>query len=278
MKVRCPDCGSKGLLNAELAGELVRCSRCGSKFVAREVASADDVNIKWYYAEGDHKKGPFSADEFTRLVNAGTVASQTLVWRKGMSGWQTLEKTGEEQGGVHVVSRQVGSESAARAGLRPGMAETVEKQKISAGSVGGLLYAGGFKRLFAKIIDLVFMAALATLVDGLSRKLFPAAPGSAELIDKVYLATMLIDMLLGMIYITWFVGKFGATPGKMVFSLKVVTQSGGKVGYGQAFGRYWAEFVVVWLLTLMLGYLPILFDPQRRGLHDRLCKTRVVHI
>jgi uncharacterized RDD family membrane protein YckC/DNA-directed RNA polymerase subunit RPC12/RpoP len=266
MKVRCPDCGSKGVLNAELAGQMARCSRCGGKFLAKEDLAGDE-GIKWYYAEGDQKIGPLNEAEFNLLVGSGTIAPATLVWRKGMRGWQALAETHGEE-----VEKQVASTEPRPRGER----EETLGAKTSAPWAAGLVYAGGGQRLLAKIIDLVFMFTLATLVDGLSQRLFPAVPGAGGNIDKVYIITMLIDMLLGMIYITWFVGKFGATPGKMVFSLKVVTPSGGKVGYGQAFGRYWAESVVI--CTLLLGYLPILFDPQKRGLHDRLCNTRVVKI
>lgn len=258
-------------MDAELAGQMARCSQCGGKFVAQENLSGDEGG-KWYYAEGDQKIGPVSEDEFERLVSVGTISSDTLVWHKGMSGWQPLSETrGEET----VFTPH--EEQAANKESRPQGEAKEDGEAIPAGWSADLAYAGGAKRLFAKIIDLVFMFTLATMVEGLSRRLFPAAEGSIAAIDKVYIVTMLIDMLLGMIYMTWFVGKFGATPGKMVFNLKVVTPSGGKVGYGQSFGRYWAESVVI-VLTLLLGYLPILFDSQKRGLHDRLCNTRVVKI
>lgn len=275
MKVRCPDCGSKGVLNAELAGQMARCSRCGSSFVAKEELWVSE-GVHWYYAVGEEKKGPLKEAEFDRLISAGTILSDTLVWRKGMSGWQTLGDVKGEN--IKLIAHEETAQ--AQVASTASQAQGKEKEAIGVAPAfwpAGLVYAGNGRRLFAKIIDLVFLAAIATLVEGLSRKLFPAVQGSIGAIDKVYMVTMFIDMLLGMIYITWFVGKFGATPGKMVFSLKVVTPAGGKVGYGQSFGRYWAESVVIGL-TLMLGYLPILFDSQKRGLHDRLCNTRVVKI
>ncbi len=231
---------------------------------------------KWYYAEGNEKKGPLTEDEFDRLVSMGTILPATLVWRKGMSGWQTFgEVRGENT--VIVAHADLAATQAVAVESSPRREASEASGPVQAFRSPGLAYAGAGKRLMAKIIDLVFMFVMATIVDGLSRRLFPAAQGVGGNIDKVYIVTMLIDMLLGMAYLTWFVGKFGATPGKMVFSLKVVTPSGGKVGYGPAFGRYWAESVVIWH-TVMLGYLPILFDSQKRGLHDRICNTRVVKI
>lgn len=243
--------------------------------MAREDASVVE-GVKWYYAEGDQKKGPFSAAEFARLIGAGTILPETLVWSKGMHGWQSLAATRQE-GSWRIAPVEKAGEPVVGAQSRPAEEKREERGAPRAGWTPTLVYAGGGKRLLAKLLDLVFMGAMAILVEGLSRKLFPDSFEGGNKINNVYIITMLIGMLLGMVYITWFVGKFGATPGKMVFSLKVVTPAGGKVGYGQAFGRYWGEFVVVWM-TVMLGYLPILFDSQKRGVHDRLCNTRVVQI
>jgi uncharacterized RDD family membrane protein YckC len=270
MIVRCPDCGGKGRLRDEFAGRSMLCPHCGGKFVATEEVAVQP-GVKWYYAAGQEKLGPVGQSEFERLVAGGIISPGTLVWRKGMAGWLPLtEARGLERN--QAVAREelpffqaedVGSSTAS--GRRP--------PKTVSGKTD-LVYAGGGKRLAAKIIDLIFMFTMASMVEGLSRKLFPGAYASVE-ISPVYAVTMVLNMLLGIFYITWFIGKFGATPGKMVFNLKVVTPTGGKVGYGQAFGRYCGEFIVIWL-TLLLGYLPILFDSQKRGLHDRLCGTRVV--
>lgn len=243
--------------------------------MVREDASVAEGG-KWYYAEGDQKKGPFGADEFARLIGAGTIVPETLVWSKGMQAWQSFEATRREGIWRHAPLEKA-PEEVAGALARPVKEKREERAAPQAAWASTLVYAGGGKRLPAKLIDLVFMGAMAILVESLSRKLFPDSFGGGNKINNVYLVTMLIGMLLGMLYITWFIGKFGATPGKMVFRLKVVSPAGGKVGYGQAFGRYWAEFVVVWM-TVMLGYLPIFFDSQRRGLHDRLSNTRVVQI
>jgi len=138
-----------------------------------------------------------------------------------------------------------------------------------------LKYAGWGARFVAKIIDLAFMMAMAWMIEGLSRKLFPDAYLTLNAFNPVVVVVMMINMLLGIFYITWFVGKFGATPGKMAVKIKIVNPSGGKISYANAFGRYCGEFIVVFL-TVMTGYLFGLFDPQKRTLHDRLCHTRVI--
>jgi uncharacterized RDD family membrane protein YckC len=76
-------------------------------------------------------------------------------------------------------------------------------------------------------------------------------------------------------YNTYFVGKFGATPGKMACSLKIVMAGGAPVSYGRAFGRTFAEMLSG--MTCNIGYLIAAFDEEKRSLHDHICATRVVH-
>ena len=75
-------------------------------------------------------------------------------------------------------------------------------------------------------------------------------------------------------YETWFVGRWGATPGKMACGMKVVRADGSKVTYLRAFGRYWGKALS--RLTFMIGYVIALFDQEKRALHDWICDTRVV--
>jgi len=44
--------------------------------------------MEWYYAEAGKQKGPVPNEEFERLVTAGTIQPDTLVWRAGMTNWQ----------------------------------------------------------------------------------------------------------------------------------------------------------------------------------------------
>jgi hypothetical protein len=47
----------------------------------------------WYYALGDQRMGPVPEDEIVRLIAAGTVRIDTLVWTDGMSAWATVAQT-----------------------------------------------------------------------------------------------------------------------------------------------------------------------------------------
>jgi hypothetical protein len=46
--------------------------------------------MTWYYALGNERQGPVDDAELDRLVAAGTVSNDTLVWKAGMADWQPL--------------------------------------------------------------------------------------------------------------------------------------------------------------------------------------------
>ena len=89
-------------------------------------------------------------------------------------------------------------------------------------------------------------------------------------------AVYLVDMAIGATYEGVFVSRFGATPGKMALELKVVRPDGGPVSLGRAVGRYFAKMVSA--IVLMIGYIMVGFDSEKRALHDMLCDTRVVKV
>jgi uncharacterized RDD family membrane protein YckC len=85
---------------------------------------------------------------------------------------------------------------------------------------------------------------------------------------------LLLQYAIPAVYDTWFVGKYGATPGKMACKLKIVVADGGRVSYSRALGRHFAK----WLSSIILGigFIMAVFDDERRTLHDRICETRVI--
>jgi uncharacterized RDD family membrane protein YckC len=79
---------------------------------------------------------------------------------------------------------------------------------------------------------------------------------------------------LGLVYASYFTGTTGQTLGKMVTGLRVLNASSRPPGYLRSFLR--AGVGALGILAAGLGQLPMMFDPARRALHDRLFGTRVV--
>jgi uncharacterized RDD family membrane protein YckC len=84
----------------------------------------------------------------------------------------------------------------------------------------------------------------------------------------------LLNIAVAAAYDIGFWMAYGATPGKMALSLKVVMADGRPITGAAAVLRFIGYYVNI--LTLGIGYLIIAFTPQKRGLHDYIAGTVVV--
>jgi uncharacterized RDD family membrane protein YckC len=127
------------------------------------------------------------------------------------------------------------------------------------------------ERIGAAALDLALMGGLAlTVVYFASRVarvplggLAPAAP---------WIAAWLVGV--GLAYAAFFTGTTGQTLGKIAIGLRVVDSANRPPSYGRAFVR--ASVGLLGVALAGAGLLPLLLDPARRTLHDRLFRTRVI--
>ena len=141
-------------------------------------------------------------------------------------------------------------------------------------------YGGFWIRFLAKFIDGILMAVLQwTILIPTSMMMAPSLARGNKFETPGFLlffgVQMLLSILLPCAYNTFFLGRFGATLGKMACRLQVVTAEGDKVSYARAFGRFFAE--IISYIILAIGYIMAAFDDEKRALHDRICSTRVVY-
>lgn len=172
-------------------------------------------------------------------------------------------------------------------------------QKLAEGApvkTEGLRYAGFWIRFVAKFLDGLVLAVvlgvpmvILFIVFASSAAGHVAHPGfnsnftSHASADAAGLAANFIGLFVQcgfviaqVLYSTLFLGKYGATLGKMACGLKVVDSDGNRISYGRAFGRGCAELLSGMICDI--GYIIAGFDsPQKRALHDHLCNTRVVY-
>lgn len=145
-------------------------------------------------------------------------------------------------------------------------------------------FAGFWIRFVAMMIDSIILLAVNgalqfAVLGGRAANPFPdPTHPEAHIADTI--AIFGIAWLLGAAasatYEGLFVGKLGATPGKMALSLRVVRPGGGPVSMGRAFGRYFAKMLSSF--TLGIGYIIAGFDSEKRAMHDMICDTRVIQI
>jgi uncharacterized RDD family membrane protein YckC len=129
--------------------------------------------------------------------------------------------------------------------------------------------AGFGIRLLAFVVDEVILGIPVLLVS-LAWMTSLSAGASASFVSLSVFAYALLRLL----YYLYFWGARGATPGKSLLGLGIVTMEGRTpIGYGPALLRLLGYMVSSALLGI--GFLLIAFSPDRRGLHDRIAGTRV---
>ncbi|MGC3991485.1 MAG: RDD family protein [Chthoniobacteraceae bacterium] len=251
--------------------------------------------MNWYYAAGEQQLGPVSEVEFENLVKAGTISPETMVWRESMPAWKPYREI--SGGGTSTSSGTTCAECGTPTpadGLiyldgRPICAacKPLALQKIKEGVSlpGQFVYGGFWIRFAAKILDGIIMwivnmaimfivGILIGVVVGVSHA-GQQASGSVNSIQLLIgIITLLVELAVGIGYVVFFVGKYGATPGKMACGLKIIRPDGSPLTYGRAFIRWLAELINGF--TIGIGYLIAAFDEEKRGLHDRIADTRVV--
>lgn len=141
--------------------------------------------------------------------------------------------------------------------------------------------AGFWIRLAASIVDGIIVGLPLMVAVALSTLVILPAAGRQQIENLSPLVFILpsaggfLTFLLSIIYPLYFWSTRGATPGKMVFHLRVVTEKGeSPIGAKRAVLRLVGYFINSF--TFGIGFLLIAFSADKRGLHDRLAETSVV--
>ena len=122
--------------------------------------------------------------------------------------------------------------------------------------------AGFWRRFAALLIDGILLG----IVNGILGAILGRSGGTG------------LGTLLSLGYFTYFEGgPTGQTIGKRVMGIRVIDfGGGGAIGYGRAFIRWIGRFVST--IVLLLGYLWMLWDPERQTWHDKFANSVVVPV
>ena len=143
----------------------------------------------------------------------------------------------------------------------------------------GVSYAGNGARFIAFLIDafiMVMIGGIILLVFGVIAGL-GAANDNSSMVGLGGFAGVAGFLLVYLIYMPWFWGHGGQTPGMMICRLRVVRAAdGGPVAMGKAYLR----LVGFWISAafLYIGFLLILFDARRQGWLDKIAGTVVIKV
>lgn len=133
-------------------------------------------------------------------------------------------------------------------------------------------YAGFWVRYAAIFIDGITigipLAILFAVLGYILKSVGLTTAEDSSLLDLIYVA-FYVPIIL------FFVIKFGATPGKMFFGLKIVSKEGANPNLKTAFLR---EIIgkIVSSLILNIGYLWVAFSHDKQGIHDKIAGTHVI--
>jgi uncharacterized RDD family membrane protein YckC len=133
-------------------------------------------------------------------------------------------------------------------------------------------YVGFWKRAVATLIDSVIVAVVILLI-----ALPIYGPGYFQLSKegKTLGFDFLVQIAMPIAAVIVFWRFRGATPGKMLFSAKIVdANTFGPPSTGKLIGRYFAYLVS--MIVFGLGFVWIAFDPRKQGWHDKLAGTVVI--
>lgn len=95
------------------------------------------------------------------------------------------------------------------------------------------------------------------------------------LADNFYVSIILFNLGFYLLYFCAFGIIYQATPGKMLFKLKITDISGKKPFKTQIIVRYFAYFISK--ILLMSGFLMVLFRKDKLALHDLIAETKIVY-
>ena len=143
----------------------------------------------------------------------------------------------------------------------------------------GVFYAGNGARFVAWVIDAFILSAIVTafvLVFG-AIAAAAASNDNGTIAGLTGLLAVVGIFVVSLLYLPWFWGHGGQTPGLKIMHLRVVReQDGGPLSMGTAFVRlvgYWISGAVFYL-----GFIWILYDARRQGWLDKIAGTVVIQV
>lgn len=141
-------------------------------------------------------------------------------------------------------------------------------------------YAGFWIRFAAHMVDFIIVMIALSVIDTFMTPIVSVledTPLGGELLFQYTLADI-IEYLLTIVYFVSMTYFTGATLGKKLLKLKVISVKGdGKlklfdVIYRETIGRYLSD------VFGGIGYLTVAFTDEKKAIHDMLCDTRVVEV
>lgn len=144
-------------------------------------------------------------------------------------------------------------------------------------SVNNTTYASGGRRLLAWFIDRIIISSVLSFFITWS---FIPHDDFKEFFDIRFLTLsfgiyQISKFIIGTLYYAVMESsKHQATLGKLAVGVKVTDQNGQRLTFSKALLRNLSKIISGWLLGI--GYIMIIFDERKQGLHDKIADSYVV--
>ncbi len=148
--------------------------------------------------------------------------------------------------------------------------------------------AGFASRLVAFIIDLIIISVTSTVVLlGINEiitffgiKIFfnrwIGGSVNAETVESIIrILVVILYYVFSILYFATFYSLVGYSPGKYLVGLRVVRTDGFRLGFWRSVVRGIGYYLSA--LLLFMGFIWIIFDKNRQGLHDKIVGTVVIY-
>ncbi|CAF0702610.1 RDD family protein [Candidatus Methylacidithermus pantelleriae] len=209
-----------------------------------------EIPSRFYLAKEGQRHGPFSLEEAKKRLQEALFGADDLAWYPGSPGWKRIAEI-------------------------PWLAEAVVLEtpppapaKAAGGPPPGVKLASRLSRFAAGVLDLALVSIAARLAE-------PDLGSDPAVSNFLFLFYLTMLLLLLWVYSTVAESSsYQATLGKWLLGLKVINTKGDRLSLGQAAMRSLGKLLS--LVLVGLGFIPILFTPNRQGLPDWLARSYVV--
>lgn len=276
MKVECIHCGASGQMDETKippGAKSIRCPRCKETFPIPSMASyqGSEPDIQ----EPDSPPHPTPSIEPPPIIETAPPSSSPDP--SPFPETPVPQATATVTANCTVCSGRFPRNEMVRFGTswvcavcKPGYVQMLAQGKPRPGE---LRYAGFGIRFGAKVLDGLILWVVGMLISFAVGIVLTKGSPQGMLASSV--VSYLLQLTIAAAYSGYFLGTYRATPGKMACGLEVVSPEGEQISAVRGVGRYFAECLSS--LILMIGYLMVCFDEEKRALHDRICNTRVVY-
>ena len=243
----------------------------------------------WYYSIDEKNYGPLDFIEMKRLVAGHTVQPDTLVWNEQLTDWLPAQDTelaslltsesivdvaGSHHCSVCDKNFAMGelidlNGSLTCAECKP---QVLRMMQAGVNSSSYINYAGFWIRFVAIFID-----AFVIGIPLLGIFILWVVTSNSDFMSniKTLQGYNILITILALLYPIIMIATKGATLGQMVVKIKTVQADGfSRVGWGRSICRALAALISQNFFPL---YLTVVFDSQKRTIHDMICSTRVVY-